>query len=147
MIVELIPVNVAVPPEEIQGRIQSGWRIFGQALVAHGGGVITPDNPTGAQAVPVTIWVLPEPMVPISELFHALFTASEVFKESPTSQVAIGHVSTLLTGKTVTELRQSMEEAQGAADQSPDAPRGVVLSGNGSEPGGPEGAPGDGEVG
>jgi hypothetical protein len=90
--------------EEVASRLNSGWRIAGQCLVSKGQGVATPDNPTGIQVAPCVVWVLPEPMIPVGEIFSTLFQTAETYAESAAAMLSLDFVSNMLFGKSVSEL-------------------------------------------
>lgn len=118
-IIELRPIQEPMDEKEVVGRLQAGWIIAGQILVSKGNGVATPDNPTGQVMAPCNIWILPEPMVPISEVYQVLLNAAEQYKESGPGMLALGYISHLLIGMTIEDLQQKLEEYLEEPGESP----------------------------
>ena len=109
--VDLIPMMVPLSEEEIIGRVRAGWRIIGQQVMRKSG-LVTPDNPDGIQAIPVNIWFLPEPMVPVSLVIQAVVSASETFGEFPSASSVVGFFSQMILGASPDEVLEIVKAAQ-----------------------------------
>ena len=109
--VQLIPIQQPMKPEEIAARLQAGWHVEGQLLVLQSS-IATPDNPGGAQAIPVNVWILPEPMIPLGEFLNAIISASDELSDSPALE-GVDIISKKLMGKTVQEIKDEITQSQG----------------------------------
>jgi len=118
--IEPIPVMKPMTMEELVGRIQRGWRIEGQVIIPTGSGVITPDNPTGQTGVPVNVWVLPEPMVPLGELISTILALDSTAQMGQiTAAEILGHFTQAVIGTTVEQLRLSVEKHNESSGDDP----------------------------
>ena len=119
--IDFTPVMKPLSPEELLGRLQRGWTIAGQVLLQQGSGVATPDNPNGATAVPVNVWTLPEPMVPLGELISTLLAMDKAVEMG---QLAPGQVlesfAQGVIGVTIEQLRQTVERNKNVSGATPD---------------------------
>lgn len=77
------------------------------------GNIATPDNPGGAQAIPVNVWILPEPMIPLGEFLGAIISASDELADSPAALEGVDNISKKLMGKTVLEIKDEITQGQG----------------------------------
>lgn len=111
MNIEYVPINKVMEQEEVANRIANGWIIAGQLPMQVGSNIATPDNVGGAQIMPCTIWVLHEPMVPISEVLRAIFEAAEQYQEAATALLVVDYMCMRFTGVTLAELKEGMENA------------------------------------
>jgi hypothetical protein len=121
-VIQAIPIQQPIDEEDMIRRFNEGWRIAGQVLVSRGHGIVTTDNPTGVHVMPCNIWILPEPMVPLSEIFSTLFKATEQYAESGSGMMALNFVSMMLFGASVKDLLAQMKEKSGAEPREPDRP-------------------------
>jgi len=75
MLVHFIPVSGGLSREEVEQRIKSGWVYYGRQAVSLAGQLLKPGQPLDAGVADYDIWVLPEPMVPVSKVASVLVAA------------------------------------------------------------------------
>ncbi len=106
-LIHCIPANQPITTEEIAQRLSSGWVYVGQMIV-QGSGVVDPSKPmTPTGAIPASVWVLPEPMVPAGALVQLLANAYVELDKRTLNELA-----RQLFGQTVPELVSAADSAR-----------------------------------
>jgi hypothetical protein len=73
MQIHVIPAGRPMPHKELEGRIASGWiKVGRQVMETNNRGVATLDNPNAPPFAEFDVWVLPEPMIPVSVVVGSL---------------------------------------------------------------------------
>lgn len=74
-LVHLIPVKRGMEPDEVIGRLQSGWTLLGRQMIKRGEAIATPANPEGRFLENADVWMLAEPMIPQAMVASMLLQA------------------------------------------------------------------------
>lgn len=103
--IKLIPLAQPLTPDQLVEMLAQGWVLVGQQLVVRNAGIVTPDNPQGAQAEPVNVWVQNVPTMPVVEVLNALV-------ETEDTAGALDLVCQRLFGSTLDELKEGIANAE-----------------------------------
>ena len=112
-VVHIVPVTHGMTKDEVLGRIQSGWVMAGRQAVHNNGLIVDPSQaaaPTGV--IDADIWVLNEPMAPISLIAARLVESYEAGGDVDT----LDDLARVLTGQGIILLKGKMDEAKAAAN-------------------------------
>ena len=118
--IHFTPVMQPLDPNEVVDRIQHGWVLGGQVLLAQGSGIATPGNPNGGQGVPVNVWVLPEPTVPLGQVVGTILQAEASLGEA--GRDVLNVFCQLMLGIDLEKLHESVEQEEGQSESEPVAP-------------------------